>query len=324
MQDFGHWAVFEETDIKNHIGFVYVITFEDGKKYVGAKKIWKRIKAAPCTFKRGPKKGFEESDWKTYTSSSNELNAMIEKGISPKEYLIVGWYPTWGKTLMAEMEMQLANDVLRDPMWLNKQIGGHFNPNCFDDLTADEVGKYIKSGWQFGRSKTEKHSVTYNCSKFTIWDYQENKAVEVLNQNEFARNNDLSSNHLTRLLQGTLDLIKDRWGLPPDIARQRYKFQDVSSGTKFLSNSELEEFYGMTRGQANKAVKDGRAVKLVVESKEDHIKKLGSIELVKTEKTKVTSQVMLNSFKDIVNPMTTAEKSEMIEWLESYITYLKS
>lgn len=357
MQDFGHWAVFEETDIKNHIGFVYVITFEDGKKYVGAKKIWKRIKAAPCTFKRGPKKGFEESDWKTYTSSSNELNAMIEKGISPKEYLIVGWYPTWGKTLMAEMEMQLANDVLRDPMWLNKQIGGHFNPNCFDDLTEDdiarwmefdkgnehvswpmmykigqktkyvkpdEVGEYIKSGWQFGRSKTEKHSVTYNCSKFTIWDYQENKAVEVLNQNEFARNNDLSSNHLTRLLQGTLDLIKDRWGLPPDIARQRYKFQDVSSGTKFLSNSELEEFYGMTRGQANKAVKDGRAVKLVVESKEDHIKKLGSIELIKTEKTKVTSQVMLNSFKDIVNPMTAAEKSEMIEWLESYITYLKS
>ncbi|AEN93773.1 hypothetical protein EpBp7_0056 [Escherichia phage Bp7] len=30
----------------------------------------------------------------------------------------------------------------------------------------------------------------------------------------------------------------------------------------------------MTRGQANKAVKDGRAVKLVVESKEDHIKNL--------------------------------------------------
>lgn len=357
MTDYGHWAVFKEADINNYIGFVYVITFDDGRKYVGAKKIWKRIKAAPCTFKRGPKKGFEESDWKEYTSSSNELNSLIEKGINPKEYLIVGWYPTWGKTLMAEMEMQLANDVLRDPMWLNKQIGGHFNPNCFDDLTSEdiarwmefdkgnehvtwpvmykigqktkyvkpeEVEKYLNEGWQFGRSKTEKHSTIHICSTYELWDYENNCSVKVENQAEFARNNNLTAGHLTKLLKGELDLIKERWGLNPEIARQRFKFEDAATKTKFLSNAEVEAFHDKPRGWCSKLVKEGLVKKLVVESKQDHIKKLSSIELVKFERKEVVRSVMLNSFKDIVNPLTSTEKAEMIIWLNQYINYLKT
>lgn len=357
MSDYGHWSVFEEVNINDYIGFVYVITFEDGKKYVGAKKIWKRIKAPPSTFKREPKKGFEESDWKTYTSSSNELNSLLEAGIQPKEYLIVGWYPTWGKTLMAEMEMQLANDVLKDPIWLNKQIGGHFNPNCFDDLTQEdiarwmefdkgnehvswpmmykigqktkyvkpeEVEKYISEGWQFGRSRTEKHSTVYYCSTYELWDYVENKAVLVSNQAEYARKNDITSGHLTKLLKGELDLIKDRWGLKPELARQRYKFALPDNSVKFLSNAEVEEYFGLTRGKCASLVKEGLVKKLVVEDKKSHIEKLSKLSLVKTERKELVGSIMLNSFKDIVNPMSQAQKDETIEWLESYINYLKN
>lgn len=356
MNDYGHWAVFKEVDIKDYLGFVYVITFDDGKKYVGAKKIWKRIKVPPSTFKRGPKKGFEESDWKSYTSSSNELNSMLENGIKPKEYLIVGWYSTWGKTLMAEMEMQLANDVLRNPIWLNKQIGGHFNPNCFDDLTSEdvsrwlefdkgnehvswpvmykigqktkyvnpsEVSNYLENGWQFGRSRQEKHSVVYNCSSYELWDYLENVSVIVSNQAEFARENDLTSGHLTKLLKGELDLIKDRWGLNPKIQRQRYKYIDPISSTKFLSNSEVETFFGLPRGSCLKLVKDGKVEKLVVEDKKSHMIKLSKLNLVKTERKIVKSSLVLNSFKDIANPLNEKERRETIEWLENYINYLK-
>ncbi|AJD81893.1 Phage protein [Yersinia phage phiR1-RT] len=357
MNDYGHWTVFEEADIKKYIGFVYVITFENGKKYVGAKKIWKRIKAAPDTFKRGPKKGFEESDWKMYTSSSNELNQMLENGIVPKEYLIVGWYPTWGKTLMAEMEMQLANDVLRSNVWLNKQIGGHFNPNCFDDLTEsdvtrwlefdkgnehvlwptmykigqrtkyvrpEETEKYIKDGWQFGRSRAEKHSTIYTCSNYEIWDYLENKAVKVENQAEFARQNNITAGHLTKLLKGELDLIKDRWGLNPDISRQRFKFALPDMSLKFLSNSDVETYFASTRGSCNKFLKENKIVKLEIEDKKSHIEKLSKLNLVQIKRTTLTSVVMLNSFKDIVNPLSSEEKSETIEWLKQYISYLKN
>lgn len=357
MSDYGHWSVFEEVDIKNYIGFVYVITFEDGRKYVGAKKIWKRIKAAPCTFKRGPKKGFEESDWKTYTSSSNELNSILENGIKPKEMIIMGWYPTWGKTLMAEMEMQLANDVLRDPMWLNKQIGGHFNPNCFDDLTQDDIARwiefdkgnehvnwpvmykmgqktkyvkpeevenYLAKGWQFGRSRSEKHGIITNCSSYKIWDYQTNTEVEVVNQTKFAQENEISASHLTRLLQGDLDLIQERWGLPPTIARQRYKFALVDDSVKFISNADVEQHFGVGRGGCAKILKDGKIKKLVMEDKKSHKAKLATMNLVKTVRHEKVSQMELNFFKDMVNPLSQTERDNLTVWLESYIQYLKN
>lgn len=358
MSNYGHWSVFEDVDINQYLGFVYVITFDDGKKYVGAKKIWKRIKVAPCEFKRGPKKGFEQSDWATYTSSSNELNSLLEKGIKPKEYLIVGWYPTWGKTLMAEMEMQLANDVLRDPMWLNKQIGGHFNPNCFDDLTQhdisrwmefdkgnehvtwpmmykvgqktkyvhpDNVAEYLNSGWQYGRSKTEKHGIITICSSYKLWDYVENKEVQVDNQTHFASLNNISASHLTRLLQGDLDLIQERWGLHPTITRQRYKFKEIGGNeTLFLTNADVEAYFGGSRGSCGKIVKEGKVEKLAVESKKDHVLKLSKLQLVTTIRQYNESQMKLNSFKDATHNLSIDEKQSTIEWIENYLEYLKN
>lgn len=357
MKDFGHWSVFKEVDINDYIGFVYVITFENGKKYIGAKKIWKRIKTAPSTFKRGPKRGFEESDWKNYTSSSNELNSILESGTPAKEYIIVGWYPTWGKTLMAEMEMQLANDVLKDPTWLNKQIGGHFNPNCFDDLTEEDIKRwadwekgnehvswpvmykigqktkyvnpinvqqYLDNGWDFGRSKSEKLSIMSSVVKYKIWDYLEHKEVEVINSAEFARKNNISASHLTHLLKGNLDLIKDRWGLSPEISRQRYKFSLADDSAKFLTNGEAESYFSLPRGSLNKLIKEGKVKRLKVETKAEHIKKLSALNLIETVKKESIKNIQINSFREISFEMNSAEKESTIEWLQSYINYLKN
>ncbi|WCZ66208.1 hypothetical protein [Yersinia phage MHG19] len=356
MNDYGHWAVFEDVDIKNYIGFVYVIRFANGKKYIGAKKVWKRIKAAPNTFKRGPKKGFEESDWKTYTSSSNELNCMLSDGIPATDYIIVGWYPTWGKTLMAEMEMQLANDVLRSSVWLNKQIGGHFNPNCFDDLTErdiaryadfekgnehvqwpmmykvgqktkyvhpDDVQSYLDNSWQFGRSKYENHNIKKRVSSFKIWDELNKVEVEVVNQAEFARQNDISASHITNLLNGKLDIIKERWTLHPTIRRQRYKFKHTESGKLFVSNSEVEEHFSSGRGSCNKYVKSGEIIKLEVEDKKSYVSRLSSLQLVKSVCIEHIPTVIENANKEFVGTLSAEDKKETINWLEQYIEYLK-
>lgn len=355
-EDYGHWSIFEKVNINEYLGFVYVIEFDDGKKYVGAKKIWKRIKTPPASFKRGPKKGFEESDWRTYTSSSREVNALISSGVNPKKYIIVGWYNSWGKTLMAEMEMQLANDVLRNENWMNKQIGGHFNPNCYDDLSENDIkrwlefdkgnehvnwpamyklgqktkyvnpekiNEYLLNGWQFGRSKSEKHSVKTSIVSYTLWDYHNNISVEVKNQSQFAKDNNLKTSHLSHLLKGNLDLIEKRWGLHPEIARQRYRFIDVKTGIKFLTNNDAEQYYGVNRGGINSLLKSGKIKKLIIESKSEYVIRLKSMELVKRITDVNTSIIMENTFKDIANPLSDEEKNDMIKWLESYIDYLK-
>lgn len=355
--DYGHWAVFKEVDIKDYLAFTYVITFKNGKKYIGVKKLWKKIKQCPSEFKRGPKCGFIESDWKTYSSSSNLVNEMLQEGIEPESFVIVGWYKTWGKALMAEMELQLANDVLRDPMWLNKQIGGHFNPNCFDDLTEDDIAKWLsydvgnehvgwsvmykigqrtkyvhpdeverhlKTGWEFGRSKSEKHSALSIVSSYTLWDYSTNTAHEVTNQAEFARLHGIDASRLTNVVKGQIDLTNEKWGLPPEIARNRFPLYDTRTGKKYSSNAELESEYGLKRGDCYKLIKSGVVIKSKIESRKDYIERLSKLDIVKYVKKEHVRILMENSFKDLLNPLSKEERSELIIWVKQYLKYLES
>lgn len=356
MQDYGHWKVLKEVNINEYIGFVYVITFSNGKKYVGAKKVWKRIKVPPVSFKRGPRKGFEESDWKTYTSSSKEVNEMISSGFLPSEYLIVGWYDSWGKTLMCEMEMQISNDVLRDPTWLNKQIGGHFNPNCYDDLTYDdierymsfdkgnehtawpvmykigsktkyvkpsEVETYLSDGWQFGRSRLEKVHTIHVSSVYDLHDTEKNIIVRVSNQNEFARNNGIESGHLTNLLKGSVDSV-GKWTLPPDVKRKSGVVID-SEGRVFDSLSGCENENGLNRGNAAALCKKGIYKKIIPESRALYKKRLSMTDIVKFERIECISKIKLNSFRDIEKSFSElhVSKDDAIIWLNKYIKYLE-
>ena len=256
-------------------------------------------------------------------------------------YNIVGWYPTWGKTLMAEMEMQLANDVLRDSSWLNKQIGGHFNPHCFDDLTQndierwmsfdkgnehvswpcmyklgsrtkyvhpDDVESYLNNGWQFGRARHEKQSAVRIVKEFELFDIETSSLVTVTNQSEFATTHGIPANNITRLLRGELDVIKGKWTLNPLIARQRFKFEVVDSGLKFESCPKMETYFGVKRGGCHQMIVSGEIKKLVPESKSDYIARLSNMTHVKTSKIESISIIMENSFKDILNPLSIEER----------------
>ena len=77
--DLGHWTCEEHWE-ELPFGFVYLITnTESGMKYIGKKQIEKKTKRPPLKGKKRKRVIVGESDWKTYTGSSDRLNADIEE-----------------------------------------------------------------------------------------------------------------------------------------------------------------------------------------------------------------------------------------------------
>lgn len=79
--DLGHWntsLIIEEGNIP--YGFIYKITcIPTGKKYIGKKQCKSVLKRRPLKGKKNKRHEVIETDWKTYTSSSRELNEDILK-----------------------------------------------------------------------------------------------------------------------------------------------------------------------------------------------------------------------------------------------------
>jgi hypothetical protein len=79
--DLGHWntsLIIEEGNIP--YGFLYKITcIPTGKKYIGKKQCKSILKRRPLKGKKNKRHEVIETDWKTYTSSSRELNEDILK-----------------------------------------------------------------------------------------------------------------------------------------------------------------------------------------------------------------------------------------------------
>ena len=81
MTDTGHGIVNEGVELtEDTYGFIYEITNTvNGKVYIGKKQCMYKKKKKPLKGKKKNRIHMEESDWKTYTSSSNYLNEDIVK-----------------------------------------------------------------------------------------------------------------------------------------------------------------------------------------------------------------------------------------------------
>ena len=79
--DTGHWILEDGVEIdENTFGFIYIITnIVDNKHYIGKKQCKSRVKRKPLKGKTRNRIDQKESDWKTYTSSSREINEAIQK-----------------------------------------------------------------------------------------------------------------------------------------------------------------------------------------------------------------------------------------------------
>jgi hypothetical protein len=75
----GHWITKLNIDESNlPFGFLYLITNTvTGKKYIGKKQMKTVKKLRPLKGKKNKRHFDTETEWRTYTSSSNEVNADI-------------------------------------------------------------------------------------------------------------------------------------------------------------------------------------------------------------------------------------------------------
>lgn len=78
--DLGHWETSLLLEDSIPYGFIYKITcLKTNKKYIGKKQCMSILKRKPLKGKKNKRHEVIETDWRTYTSSSRELNEDIIK-----------------------------------------------------------------------------------------------------------------------------------------------------------------------------------------------------------------------------------------------------
>jgi len=124
------------------IGFIYVITAPDGKKYLGRKM----LKSTKTKQTKGVKKKIKvESDWRDYWSSSPELKSMVaEKGTDGFKREIIYFAFTKGMLAYAEEKALYTLGVLESDAWINGNIRAKVFKNWVDTKTTQLLNDAIK------------------------------------------------------------------------------------------------------------------------------------------------------------------------------------
>jgi hypothetical protein len=128
--DIGHWILSEGIILEEStFGFIYEIKNKvSGKKYIGKKQCFMRVKKKPLKGKKRNRITHCESTWKTYTSSSNEVNTDILKlGKDNFEFKIIKTCNSKWALAYYEIKEQIDKNVLmRDDYYngiINVRIG---------------------------------------------------------------------------------------------------------------------------------------------------------------------------------------------------------
>lgn len=122
MNDLGHWVLDESLYLtESFFGFVYKIENKiTGKYYIGKKQCNRKIKKKPLKGRVNKRITISESDWKTYTGSSNDLNEDIKKyGKENFNFTILKVCGSKWELAYEEIKEQLKRDVLMDKLSYN-------------------------------------------------------------------------------------------------------------------------------------------------------------------------------------------------------------
>ena len=113
MKDLGHWTTKLQIP-ENPYGFIYIITNNsNGRMYVGKKQILTKLKRKPLKGKINRRISIKETDWKTYTGSSKELNEDIKKfGIENFSFEILKFCENKSQMAYFEAKEQFDREVL--------------------------------------------------------------------------------------------------------------------------------------------------------------------------------------------------------------------
>ena len=130
MVDLGHWEGVLEENVDLPYGFIYKITnLTNDKKYIGKKQCQSIKKRPPLKGKKNKRHEKIETDWRTYTSSSNELNKDLEQlGKDNFKFEILRWCDSKWELSYYEARLQFKEEVLlRNDYYngiINVRIGG--------------------------------------------------------------------------------------------------------------------------------------------------------------------------------------------------------
>ena len=114
MSDLGHWEGILEEGTDLPYGFIYKITnLTNDKKYIGKKQCKSVRKRPPLKGKKNKRHETVETDWKTYTSSSNQLNKDLEVlGKDSFKFEILRWCDSKWELSYYEARLQFDEEVL--------------------------------------------------------------------------------------------------------------------------------------------------------------------------------------------------------------------
>lgn len=121
--NYGHWKTdfILENNANIPFGFIYEITnLTNNRKYIGKKQCLSVKKRAPLKGKTKKRHQIVETDWKTYTSSSNELNSDIDRlGIESFSFKILKWCSSKWELSYNEARLQFEKEVLLSNEYYN-------------------------------------------------------------------------------------------------------------------------------------------------------------------------------------------------------------
>jgi len=110
--------------------FVYLITnLTNDKKYIGKKLAKFKTTKPPLKGKKNKRRGYKESDWRTYWGSSDHLNAdVLELGEDKFRREILYYCPSRGVASYLEAREQFERRVLETDDYyngiINVRVGG--------------------------------------------------------------------------------------------------------------------------------------------------------------------------------------------------------
>ncbi len=113
--DLGHWVLRDGLEFQpDSFGFIYEIANKvNNRKYIGKKQCVSKLRRPPLKGKKRKRLTLKESDWKSYTGSSNELNEDIKKfGKENFTFTILEWCNSKFELGYKEIKLQLQYDVL--------------------------------------------------------------------------------------------------------------------------------------------------------------------------------------------------------------------
>ena len=110
-----------EEDLKEWMGFIYVITdLSNNKMYVGKKQFWSKKTLPPLKGKTRKRRSIVESDWRKYYGSSDLVKQLLnEHGEQNFHREIIYFGKTKGELGYVEAKEQFDRNVLLDDRYYN-------------------------------------------------------------------------------------------------------------------------------------------------------------------------------------------------------------